>query len=219
MTIRWKTLCIWGERYSCMRLDKNKVQKELLKERYYFLAIMINSICISWRMNTLLIFVWMFIVSYIVRGFISLVYMVQGVESYNPAHSFGPFFFPGDEQYIKIQNFLFCLRISPICYYVVSFLIGFLLYIWSLVSFWLYKETSLSMVVTNSFAFGFLSGTLKNGIYAHIDYQANMVKAKQMFLAYQGDVDKLSKMDAYRQMQVSKYYENIWRKELHNTNR
>lgn len=123
MTIRWKTLCIWDERYSCMRLDKNKVQKELLKERYYFLAIMINSICISWRMNTLLIFIWMFIVSYIVRGFISLVYMVQGVESYNPAHSFGPFFSPGDEQYIKIQNFLFRLRISPVYHYVVCFLI------------------------------------------------------------------------------------------------
>lgn len=41
-----------------------------------------------------------------------------------------------------------------------------------------------------------------------------MKKAKVLFMQYQGNLSKLRDVEEYRQLQVSRHYEQIWSQEL-----
>lgn len=140
--------------------------------------------------------------------------MANGVESYVPSKSFGPFFFPVDEQYLHIPGLRFRIRLSPATYDGIGVMIAFLAYLASMLMICFNEERSSNIVIANAVFLGAGLGSLKNGGRASRDYQENMKKSKVLFMQYQGNLSKLRDVEEYRQLHVSRHYERIWSQEL-----
>lgn len=195
-------------------LNKCFVREQLLNERWYLIYMICHTLLIAMLTRKIWVIAFSVLLMYIIRGLMSIIYMVNGVESYVPSKSFGPFFFPGDEQYFHIPGFRFRIRLSPATYDGIGVIIASLAYLASMLMICFNEERSSSIVIANAVFLGAGLGSLKNGARASRDYQENMKKAKVLFMQYQGNLSKLRDVEEYRQLQVSSHYEKIWSQEL-----
>ena len=72
-----------------------------LLNKWYFLFIILlhSAVCAIIVQNALAFFLNLGL-AYLVRGFLSLHFIVNGVESYKPTRKIGPFYILGDDHYI-----------------------------------------------------------------------------------------------------------------------
>ncbi len=186
------------------------------KERYYLLIILLHSAVCAIIVQNTLAFVMNLGLAYIVRGFLSLHFIINGVESYKPTRKIGPFYILGDDHYI-FYSYPFRRRISPVTGYVVSFGIAFLLYLIFMSQLLLRNYENIWAVCGSGVLLGAVLGFLKISFQADQAYQENLKTAKQMFMEHYGNLKELSKIEKYRQLNPSTYYETKWMKELLHT--
>ena len=71
----------------------------LLNKRYFLFIILLHSAVCAIIVQNALAFVLNLGLAYLVRGFLSLHFIVNGVESYKPTRKIGPFYILGDDHY------------------------------------------------------------------------------------------------------------------------
>ena len=142
----------------------------------------------------------------------------NGVESYKPTRKIGPFYILGDDHYI-FYGYPFRRRISPVTGYLVNFGIAILLYLFSMSQLLLRKYENIWLACATGVLLGTVLGFLKISMQANHAYQENMKTAKQMFMEHYGNLKELSKIEKYRQLNPSTYYETKWMKEMLHTDR
>lgn len=190
-----------------------------LLNKWYFLFIILlhSAVCAIIVQNALAFFLNLGL-AYLVRGFLSLHFIVNGVESYKPTRKIGPFYILGDDHYI-FYGYPFRRRISPVTGYLVNFGIAILLYLFSMSQLLLRKYENIWLDCATGVLLGTVLGFLKISMQANHAYQENMKTAKQMFMEHYGNLKELSKIEKYRQLNPSTYYETKWMKEMLHTDR
>lgn len=134
-------------------LNKSFVKEQLLKERWYLIYMMCHTLLIAILTKEIWVIAFCVLLMYIIRGFMSIIYMANGIESYVPSKSFGPFFFPGDEQYLHILGLRFRIRLSPATYDGIGVMIAFLAYLASMLMICFNEERSSNIVIANTVFF------------------------------------------------------------------
>ena len=120
---------------------------------------------------------------------------------------------------IIFYGYPFRRRISPVTGYLVNFGIAILLYLFSMSQLLLRNYENIWLACATGVLLGTVLGFLKISMQANHAYQENMKTDKQMFMEHYGNLKELSKIEKYRQLNPSTYYETKWMKEMLHTDR